>query len=445
MKKRILIYIYVNTEYAFVEHILFFLLKNKIATPLIILNHQIHNLEKEEELCKKHNFEYISINKKEKTKVSVSQNKVVEKKNKNKSSFYDELKDLILFPIRLFKQYNFFHNRINFYKKFLKSNHISAVICLAQGILIDRMLLIKASNILEKKVIIFPFAISADSLEKKHYNLSYFEYKRLGNKIFSLFYKNFIKEYNGKKIIAKPPQEAIALRLLGIYPKNPWSPYSGSADFVISESPFMTDFLINEQVKSKQIFNLGRLTKCVNVTNFPTKFILCAFPPIQPDGKGIKGFINNDELISFWFSSIRENFKDKAIVVSLHPRLNKKYYSKYINTYNLTLAIEPIEHYIPHCDFLIACVSSVIRDAIKYRKPVINYDVYNFQYSTYSKNKGVVTVYEKEDYVYYLNKISSDKDYFQELKKYQEEDSTYFGNINKDNTQEYIDFFKSIV
>jgi len=63
---------------------------------------------------------------------------------------------------------------------------------------------------------------------------------------------------------------------------------------------------------------------------------------------------------------------------------------------------------IPRCDVFVTAVSSVMRWAIAGRKPVVNYDVYNFDYPEYVDAPGVANVATKDDFRSALRRLATD-------------------------------------
>lgn len=437
----ILFYISVNTEFKYAQNLIQFIIKNKIGTPFLIFNHIIHNLSKEEDICNKSNIAYLSLNKNcndiSKQTLNV---KITPKTSNTNINILNEIKDILLLPIRIAKQIRKFCKIRSYYRTILLNYEIKAVICMSQGISTDKILLISAAKKQKRHSWVFPFAVTSESLENRHLNIAYFNGKRLSNQLSFPLFKRYFKYYKNKKIIAKPPPEAIALRLLGIYPKNPWSAYSGQADLVISESKFMTIFLLNEGLEEKSIKELGNLSLKVKTKQY-NNFILCAFPPINPAKSTLPEFEANIEAIHFWFQTMQHLCSDTKIIISLHPRLNSEEFHEILKNYNVTISNDPIENLIPNCKIFITSVSSTIRLAIKHSKPVINYDIFNFQYSHFSKYKGVLTVYNKVDFKTTLEKLINDHNYFNKITNLQKSDSEYFGFVDENN-KKHLEFFE---
>ena len=60
---------------------------------------------------------------------------------------------------------------------------------------------------------------------------------------------------------------------------------------------------------------------------------------------------------------------------------------------------------------------------------MINYDVYQMKYSDYSDVKGVLTVYNQQDFTAMLNRLTSDEAYFSEVQRSQQVDSKSWGML----------------
>ena len=172
-----------------------------------------------------------------------------------------------------------------------------------------------------------------------------------------------------------------------------------------------------------------------------SNFILLSLPPIDIKKSGLPEFKTNIEAVTFIFKTIYSlNYNN--VIINLHPRSDSNSFKDLIEKYNFLLSEDPIESLIPNCWFYIAFVSSTIKWAIANSKPVINYDIFHYNYSHFNTNKGVLNIYDRNDFKKTLHKISSDKDFFNDLKSSQAKDSIFYGiplNQSKDNYARFIE------
>ncbi|HAU0491499.1 TPA: hypothetical protein JBG21_14710, partial [Legionella pneumophila] len=111
------------------------------------------------------------------------------------------------------------------------------------------------------------------------------------------------------------------------------------------------------------------------------------------DRKEFCEFKSYNDLVDYWISALK-NLPNVKLLFQAHPAVTQEQ-RKYIESKGITLLTDDITKLITECDLLITSVSSVIRLAIVCKKPVINYDVYHFNYPDYLSAPGVIHVQDK--------------------------------------------------
>ncbi len=82
------------------------------------------------------------------------------------------------------------------------------------------------------------------------------------------------------------------------------------------------------------------------------------------------------------------------------------------------------------CDLYVASISATIRWAIASGIPVINYDIYKFNYQDYIGVQGVMTVFNFNDFSSALHMLTSDSDYLATLGAAQKKHAAEWGLID---------------
>lgn len=264
------------------------------------------------------------------------------------------------------------------------------------------------------------------------YGKEMFSMKNPANYLAGSLFKNWVLEYNGKKMIRLPASYVLSMQLLGLNILYPWLIYGGLADKIAIESDAMQDYYRSAGLPEGKLALTGSIycdifTKVLGDLknkkteiyqkiglNPETPFVLCAIPPDQfgVERKGCE-FANYRELVVFFIKTLVDT-NSANIVVNLHPRARIED-MKYIEELGAKVIQGCVDELIPLCDVYVASISATIRMAIACKKPVINYDVYKYGYSDYGNSPGVILVDNKEKYCETAKNVLSNSFYFKEL------------------------------
>ena len=441
--KNILVYITINTQFKFILPVVKFIIENKIGNPIILLDNQIHNLEKEKEYCLKQ-----KINLYEKNKKTIVNNTKLSINTKKSNNIKNEIKDVFFLPYRLLRQLYFFNEKKKSYIGFLKKNAINLLILTEQGLGYDCPFITAAAKTEKIPSVVFPFAVTTDEVYQSRFRNDFFSCQKLSNAVLSFLLPKRTKTiFNNKKLIVAAPYHVLALKFTKMLPKNPWSVYSGNADYINAESEFLKKFLIKEKINPKKIISLGSLKFDVKMSNnFKNEYILCAFPPLNyHENLNLPEFNNNKDAVKYWFNVLARYSSNYKVIISLHPRLRKENFIEIAEKYNFEISSGTIEDLIKDCKLFITSVSSTIRLAIAYRKPVLDYDIYGFDYPNFKKYQGVITIFTKTDFEYNLSQLVNNQSFFEDIKKKQKKDAEYFGRFDNKNAERLNNFLRQIL
>ncbi|MFO2979591.1 hypothetical protein SCO50_03525 [Legionella pneumophila serogroup 1] len=245
-------------------------------------------------------------------------------------------------------------------------------------------------------------------------------------KILKLVIKKWCLNYRERKFIRLPLKQLIAMDLLDLAPKLPWTINSGDSALILVESQFSKDLLVKEGINRRRIKIIGSLkfdsmSPILNSStrykqelyqkyglDFDRKLILCAFPPHLPQ-RQLPDFENYEDMMKKWISTLQ--LSDYNVLYSVHP-------SGFPDTANAIRSLdqivveEDIANLIPLCDVYLASVSSTIKWARACNKLVLDYDCFHFNYRTYEKDPAIIAVKslnELKEWITRLNNQSVSK------------------------------------
>lgn len=283
----------------------------------------------------------------------------------------------------------------------------------------------------KKRIIIIPYEFSG--IKQLHqYVIKHDELKVTGsiNRLIGKRYPKWIQCIDGQKYFVELPSKILFWELTNIAPLNPWAVHGGSADFLAAESNMMVNHYLNCDIDPTKViltgstsddelfqntsnvaFNKEKLSEIFNFNN-NLKIILCSLPPDYTQYAVKCEFSNYEDLLLFWAKSF-SSF-DINLVFQFHPRTPRKYVD-FLKEQGYNVTDDNIVNLIPSCDIFVTSVSSVIRMAIACGKPVINYDIYNFDYDDYKNIDAVIEVKSKADYKAKLNELLTDDVFLESL------------------------------
>ncbi|HAT1800141.1 hypothetical protein OQI98_03785 [Legionella pneumophila] len=336
----------------------------------------------------------------------------------------------------------------NYLPSLLLENHIELIILPEHNLFYFTQLLVYQGRKYQIPAIIVPFTI-ANTIEwsEAFYNEPSRTLKSIPNKIFARAFPHWVNHYKNRSLLL--PVELILLHeMFGITPKNTWLLNSGDIDFLASESEAMKNYYISAGIEEKQIRVTGalyndelffRLQKAEDFRDelyeklnmqLAKPMILCALPPNQCFGRmDLIEFGSYEEIIRFILSKLSQYDKDYNIIVNLHPRIVLNSVS-YISDYPVKVYTGNIAEIIPLSSIFVASCSATIRMAISCGIPVVNYDLYHYNYDDYQNIKGVLTMSSKLEFSSILNKLTTESDFFEKIKTAQLCDSENWGVLD---------------
>ncbi|HAU0997723.1 TPA: hypothetical protein JBH64_13940, partial [Legionella pneumophila] len=262
-----------------------------------------------------------------------------------------------------------------------------------------------------------------------------------------LFRKKWSRKIGGKRVLRTSGYLILAQEFFRYAPSLPWTVHGGHSRYLAAESDFMIEHYKGENIKASKIVLTGSLAfddlynQLKNNQNLHNAYlktatitsnqicILSAFPGNYiTDRKEFCEFKSYNDLVDYWISALK-NLPNVKLLFQAHPAVTQEQ-RKYIESKGITLLTDDITKLITECDLLITSVSSVIRLAIVCKKPVINYDVYHFNYPDYLSAPGVIHVQDKEGFTLNINNIVSDPTKYQYYANQQAKSAAKWGNLD---------------
>ncbi|HAT5918458.1 TPA: hypothetical protein ACG3NF_001717 [Legionella pneumophila] len=336
----------------------------------------------------------------------------------------------------------------NYLPSLLLENRIQLIVLPEHNLFYFTQLLVYQGRKYQIPAIIVPFTI-ANTIEwsEAFYNEPSRSLNRIPNKIFARAFPHWVNHYKNRSLLL--PVELILLHeMFGITPKNTWLLNSGDIDFLASESEAMKNYYISAGIEEEQIRVTGalyndelffRLQKAEDFRDQlyeklnmqPGKpMLLCALPPNQCFGRmDLIEFDSYEEIVRFILGKLSQYDKDYNIIVNLHPRIVLDSVS-YISDYPVKIYTGNIAEIIPLSSIFVASCSATIRMAISCGIPVVNYDLYHYNYDDYQNIKGVLTMNSKLEFSSILNKLTTESGFFEKIKTAQLYDSEKWGVLD---------------
>ena len=220
-----------------------------------------------------------------------------------------------------------------------------------------------------------------------------------------------------------PKHILIAKKICGTLQENPWILHSGGQDLTLFESNRHVDlamkygfnpsryevtgsFMIDQLDSSKiDYFHYWHSSSGNKVPR-----VLCAIPPNMFSSRSfyVKEFESYREFVTEFIQVIESEYGGN-VVYSLHPSSNdsRGFIEEMVGE---RCSFESISNLLPSCDLYVASVSATIGLALALGVNVINYDVYQYDYSDYVNEQRVMYASNFSDFKYLISRpISTDR------------------------------------
>ena len=309
--------------------------------------------------------------------------------------------------------------------------------------------IIKAAHRLNIPSLILPYTIANQqeaflSLRSQ----SSYRRKRPVNWLISYLYPRWVMEQNGISLVRLPGPHILGHEFTGTAPPDPWMMNSGFVNAVAVENKAMLEFYRDAGLPGSKLRLVGAiyddylatyllnkeseltiLRQQLGITS--TKPILTiAGCPDQSAGLNPGGFEYAD-MADFCrqIAAVLKPLKDYyEILVRPHPNYPKM--GDMLEEAGFRKTNVDTAHLIALSDALIAFASATIRWAIACGIPVVNYDVFQFDYDDYKTVEGVLQANNLTEFADAASRLAPDRDDFKLLKQKQSKISENWGQLD---------------
>ncbi len=308
--------------------------------------------------------------------------------------------------------------------RFIQDEQIDLLILAEENVGYATSIWTHAANAAGVPVVVVPYTV-ADASEPAGAVMYRREYQlnRWPNQIAGRVYPQWVHEQDGRRLLRLPAGRVFAMQALGAAPPQPWVMNSGAADAIAVESEHMRWHYQRLGLPTEQLVETGALYDDVLAEVLQSAdeqrealyrelglpagqpMLLCALPP-NPYPDQLGGFASYEELLRFWVATLAEQ-SGWNLVLRLHPRMPREQFT-FLEEVGGRITDEDTAQLVPLCSLYVASVSATIRWAIACGKPVVNYDVYRFEYRDYEGVSGVFTVSEQQAFVDIIQTLTGD-------------------------------------
>lgn len=236
------------------------------------------------------------------------------------------------------------------------------------------------------------------------------------NSAMAFLFPRWRHSHRGRSLVM-PFQQILCTEYFGTAPPVPWLINSGHADAIAVESAFMYKYYLRSGIEESRLRLTGALyddalhharmhadalrEDLYRRLRLPPgrPMLLCALPPNQLAGVGRTAcdFADYATLLETFLLPLRGLVDTHNCVLSLHPRIDPDSLTT-LDLGSVRVAREDVASLIPLSRLYIASCSATIRLAINCGVPVVNYDVYRYDYDDYKGIPGVLTTEENAAY-----------------------------------------------
>ena len=283
-----------------------------------------------------------------------------------------------------------------------------------------------------------------------------FSLKPLRNRVMARLFPNWVVDFYGERMLYRPVRESLVATMLGILPRRPWSRVGGNATYVTVMSDKERHVLLEEDVPTHKLVVTGRPLFDA-LQQHLLEGLRCRTRILRELGADANKTII---LISMpwrshhpasrtwgyqmwpWDVQWREyeflleacaRLPDVEVVLSFHPGAPAKEFSPLAEKHGARIAWQQeIVELVASCDIFVAEASATLQLAIGARKPALllyYYDEYDRSFrsarydhavtSVYS-DSGVLVVWKREELSSLLQRLVSDKTFYERLAQAQE-------------------------
>jgi len=251
------------------------------------------------------------------------------------------------------------------------------------------------------------------------------------------------------------PAWMISANVLGILPTDPWNLGGGQAWKMALESDQARDILVSEGLDPKKVQIVGkpRYDNSANIKTDRAKWrekicrdfvldpekqiLLCSVPQLAEHD--LLSWGQHWEEIEFLFQGLANAHDELNVILSLHPKSDLNQYLPHAEKYGHIIASTySYDQLIPICDAFVATFSSTVTLAIVSQIPSVVIDFDWFGYDTFDEVPGIVVVRDRAQFVPTLQRLFSDRAYYDRLVEVLWKSAPYWGRFDGNATERVL-------
>jgi len=330
-------------------------------------------------------------------------------------------------------------------KEFLKRNKYNLVISGEDNTAVKSIF-----NDLRKeagfKTIVIPFTVANHEEQgAAFFKLDEYHINTFKRKILFLILKKWKLKYHGKWLTREYLPNILSFEWMNIAPPQPFLPIGGKSDVIFFESEFIRDYYLRSGLKKRK-FEIVPSPVFIDFTKQNSapelkklhpgkKIVLCSLPPDFLPGSSFKDYT---EMVRFWCRVLSSDPNVK-VFISLHPR-TKIEDVEVVKEYDVGILDVPLASVMPEADIFVACISATIRYALTCKKPVLNFDMFHYNYTEYDSVLSVINVSTPAEFEKEYKNICTGK-YDRSVAGYYEANKNYFGDLTVNHEQQITEAF----
>lgn len=261
-----------------------------------------------------------------------------------------------------------------------------------------------------KVILLLPFMSNFREPGEHYYDHPQHQISGVNAVFVKLFFGKWQRLYRGKRLLRLPLKEVLAKEITNAAPPDPWTANSGDADIIAVEGEAVKEYCIREGLNPEKIrvtgsIALDQLFECRQKQNElaaalrerygldpSKKILLSAVPPDMLSSRAaFSEFKTYIQLLNEWVHSLC-SIQGYEVLLSFHPSVHASDYKSLEAEFPCRVVVEPIVNVLAACDLFVSSISSTIQWAIALSIPVVNYDVYRYEYDDYRGVEGVLYV-----------------------------------------------------
>ncbi len=294
-------------------------------------------------------------------------------------------------------------------------------------------LLVRAAHAHGARAVVMPYTIDKPNEAAETFLAKpAFQVRGWLRQSFARKHPHWVHRHKDQDLLRLPFPAAATMEWLKMAPPAPWRNLCAFSDAVAFECQALANQAIELGLPADKIQITGsrvldEMAEIRNNSDFrkadlleqlglnPNKPIfLAALPPdiFKSKLRSEVEFQTHKEATAFWLDTLAATGWN--VIVNPHPHLNPANIDLGGHS-NVRLCLRPVSELLPLCDVFVACISATIRWAIACAKPVLNHDLYRFDYPDYRQASGVVHVQTRTDFQTEVTKLGTDTAYRSQL------------------------------